>query len=338
MSKPPLVTVLMSVYNSAPFLRASIESVLGQTFRDFEFLIIDDCSTDSSLEIIQSYADPRIRVVRNEKNLALIRSLNKGLQLAQGTYIARHDSDDLSLPLRLDKEVRFLESNGGVGLVGSYFIAINEAGEFLQYFRPPTDSDALKRKLLIKNPFAHGTVMFRKECIEKTGFYREELKHAEDYDLWLRISQFFDLANLPLYLYQWRLNVGSVSVENKHVQDRNVQLALALHRERLAGAQDQIQKGGFDVKRWAGSRSNEGDHSNENRNIVQAYHFQGSSFLLNNHHKSAWGYYLKALKIDVLNIKTWFLLFVTLVKSVMPNFLFRFVLRVFSHLQPRVNF
>ncbi len=328
----------MSVFNGEVYLRQAVDSILNQTFLDFEFLIINDYSTDSSRDIILGYSDPRIRLVDNAVNLGLANSLSKGLSLAKGEYIARQDADDLSLPLRLEKEVRFLESNRRVGLVGSYFIAINEAGEFLQYFRPPIDSDALKRKLLVKNPFAHGTVMLRKECIEKVGPYREELKHCEDHDLWLRVSQFFDLANLPSYLYQWRLNVNSVSVENKHIQDRNVQLALALHQERLAGGQDQIQKGEFDIKRWTEYESNDGDHSLKKGDIVQAYHFQGSSFLLNNRHQRALDYYFKALKIDTFNIKTWFLLFVTLIKSVMPNGLFQFCLRVFSRLQPRINY
>ena len=335
MTKPPQVTVVMSVYNTASFLRESIESILAQTFTDFEFLIIDDCSTDSSREIIRSYSDPRIRLFCNDKNLALIKSLNKGLQLARGDYIARHDSDDISLPLRLEKEVQFLEANKNVGLLGSYFIAINEAGDFLQYFRPPTDSDTLRRKLLVKNSFAHGTVMFRKECIEKVGCFREELKHCEDYDLWLRVSQFFELANLPFYLYKWRLNINSVSLANKHIQDRNVQLTIRLHQERLSLGMDQIQRGEFDAKKWFKSTT---DDLRKKAIAVRAYHFQGSCFLLNDHHKKALEYYLKSLKLDKLNPKTWFLIFFALIKIVIPKSLLSFFFHIFSRLQPKVNF
>ncbi len=119
MKEKPRVTVLMSVYNGEKYLREAIDSILNQTFKDFEFLIIDDGSTDSSADIIRSYTDFRIRLIQNEKNIGLTRSLNKGLKLAKGEYIARMDVDDISLPIRFEKQVSFLDKYEDVKLVGS---------------------------------------------------------------------------------------------------------------------------------------------------------------------------------------------------------------------------
>ena len=174
----PKVTVLMSVYNGKRYLREAIDSILDQTFRDFEFLIINDGSTDSSSDIIRSYDDSRIRLIENEKNIGLTRSLNKGLKLARGEYIARMDADDRSMPERLEKEILFLDKNKNVGLVGTYFLMVNKSGKVLSTFSPGTSG--LSEKLLEGNMFGHGSTMFRADCIEKVGYYREEFRSAQD--------------------------------------------------------------------------------------------------------------------------------------------------------------
>ncbi len=287
----------MPVYNTEKFIREAIESILHQTFKDFEFLIVNDCSKDSSLDIILSYNDPRIQLINNQKTLGTSGCLNKGLQIALGKYIARQDSDDISLPQRLEKEMNFLENNPEAGLVGTFFIAINEEGEFLQEFRPFTHSKDLKKKLLTKNPFAHGSVMFRRECIEKAGNYREDLKYFEDVDLWRRISQHFELANIPEPLYKWRLNTGSISVSHKHSQNLT------------------------NIKK------------DQRIRIISDYQYLGSCLLLNYRTREAREYYFRALECQKKNPKTWFLILISFVKPVLPKKIFRCLLTIFWRYQ-----
>ena len=237
----PKVTVLMSVYNGERYLREAIDSILNQIFKDFEFLIINDGSTDGTAEILQSYHDPRIKIINNEKNMGLTKSLNKGLRIAKGEYIARQDADDVSLPQRLEKEVAFLDQNKKVGLVCTNYVRINEKGKVLHRIKCLTEDEELKEKLLETNLFPHGLVMFRAECIEKVGLYREEFKSAQDYDLWLRISEVYDMANIPQLLYKYRLNIKSISVTRKKQQDKYALLAIELAKERRQFGKDKLQ-------------------------------------------------------------------------------------------------
>ncbi len=159
----------MSVYNGEKYLREAIDSILGQTFKDFEFLIIDDGSTDSSVEIIRSYADPRIRLIQNEENIGLSRSLNKGLKLARGEYIARMDADDISLPRRLAAQVGLLDKQPDIGLVGTSIQLIDCDGERMHVHRVPTTHAQILWALCFTTPLAHPSVVFRKVIIECVG-------------------------------------------------------------------------------------------------------------------------------------------------------------------------
>ena len=239
--KNPKVNVLMSVYNGEKYLREAIDSILGQTFKDFEFLIINDGSTDKTGEILKSYNDPRIKIINNEKNIGLTKSLNKGLRLARGEYIARQDADDISMPERLKKEVEFLEQNINVGLVGTDYLFINEKGKVVHFIKCLNGSRELKTKLLGGNQFGHGSVMFRRECAEKIGIYRKEFKYAQDFDFALRISEVSDLANITEFLYKWRININSVSVKKKSLQDKYALLAIELAKERKQSGKDKLQ-------------------------------------------------------------------------------------------------
>lgn len=237
----PKVTVLMSVYDGEKYLREAIESILNQTFKDFEFLIINDGSTDSSRDIILSYNDPRIRLVDNEKNIGLTRSLNKGLRLAKGEYIARMDADDVSLPERLKKEGKLLGDHKDTGLVGSSVFLMNEDGKILGTKKVSTKNSEIKQNLLKGNPFWHGSVMFRRECIEEVGGYREVFEAAQDYDLWLRISEKYNMANIEEPLYKWRIGLRSISLLCKPDQDEYASLAVELAKERNKYGKDRFQ-------------------------------------------------------------------------------------------------
>lgn len=200
-----IVTVLMPVFNGEKYLVQAIDSILSQTYKNFEFLIIDDGSTDKSIKIIKKYKDPRIRLVRNKKNIGLIKTLNKGLSLARGKYIARMDCDDISLPKRLEKQVRFMEQHPDIGVCGTALKLINK--NVTWYY--PTDPDFFKCKLLFTCCIAHPTVMFRKSVIENMKYRKYE--HAEDYYLWVTLSEKTKMATLPDVLLKYRLHPNQIS-------------------------------------------------------------------------------------------------------------------------------
>lgn len=213
-NKSPKLSVVMSVYNAAKFLRPAIDSILGQTFSDFEFIIIDDGSTDDSKKIIKSYKDPRIKLI-SRVNKGLTASLNEGFGLAVGEYIARQDADDISLKERFQLEVDFLDKHPDIGLVGSNYIAVDEAGKkevvTSNIFTHPAD---LKACLVLCNQYGHGSIMLRREILKKVSGvkgYDAKVGHVEDYDLWVRLSRVTNVANIEKPLYKWRKVASSVT-------------------------------------------------------------------------------------------------------------------------------
>lgn len=236
----PQVTVLMSVYNGQTYLREAVDSILNQTFCDFEFIIINDGSADGTADILQHYDDERIRLVDNEENIGLTRSLNKGLELARGEHIARMDGDDIALPDRLEKQVHLLDEHLSVGLVSSSYIKINAAGEEIGFQKVRTTNDEIKKVLLRSNSFCHPSSMFRKKCIERVGAYREKLKVAQDYDLWLRIAEQFEVANIEEPLCKWRVRSDSISAAKRAQQASGHHLASLLAIQRHLFGQDRF--------------------------------------------------------------------------------------------------
>ena len=220
MSTPP-VSVLMPVSNGELYLREAVESILNQTFSDFEFLIIDDGSTDSTWEILGSYDDPRIHLVQNEDNIGLIRSLNRGLGLARGKYIARMDADDVSLPERLVLQVNFLDAHPEIGVLGCGVWVIDGCGNPSHIRRFPAEHGVIKWHLCFDVPIAHPTVMMRREVVARAGGYRTDMVHAEDYDLWRRLSQVARLSNLPEVLLYLRRHEGCVTRAHRAKQWEN---------------------------------------------------------------------------------------------------------------------
>lgn len=199
----------MSVYNGEQYLQEAIESILNQTYSDFELIIIDDASTDSTPQIIQSYRDPRIRVIRNNENLGLTKSLNKGLTLAKGEYVARMDADDISLPERFEKQVAFLDSHPEVAVVGTAKQLINRRGTILGTYIPPLQPQY--RDFLKTNLITHGSVMVRREILKAYGGYNELFRKSQDYALWLEMAKQHKLINIPDVLYKLRTHEMSVT-------------------------------------------------------------------------------------------------------------------------------
>lgn len=199
----PRVTVFMPVYNREQTLRAAIDSVLGQTYGDFELLLIDDGSKDHSIEIVRSYPDPRIRLVVHEKNQGIPKTRNHGLELARGELLAILDSDDVANRTRLARQVEFLDRYPDIAAVGSWLTRIDARGRTRGFIVRPTHPDDVRAHILFVSCFKNPAMMARTEVLRRYG-YREEFTYCQDIDLWGRISERHRLANLPRFLTRYR--------------------------------------------------------------------------------------------------------------------------------------
>ncbi len=218
MKELPFVTVFTPNYNKSKYLAEAIESVLHQTYENFEYIIVDDCSTDDSWDIISDYAskDERIKAYRNDENLKIVKTRNKGFQFSskEAKYYAILDSDDVSTPERLEKQVNFLEENPRYGLIGSDLIVIDEESKEIGY-RKYASSDLDIRKVITRlNPIAQSSVLIRKQAIQEVGFYDEKWSVCQDYDYWLRIGINWKLKNFDKSLIKYRLSRTQVKITN----------------------------------------------------------------------------------------------------------------------------
>ena len=222
----PVVSVVMPIYNSAKFLALAIDSILAQSFPDFELLIIDDASTDNGADIINCYQDLRIRYVKNEKNVGVAASRNCGIKLARGEFIAQMDQDDIARPNRLALQVSFLRANPEIGLCGGQIIKMmGNSRHLVQY---PCDHDEICVTLLFHSCFAHPTVMARRKIlIEHNLFYDEGFRNLEDYELWTRLVEKTRTSNLPNVLLDYRCHQHQLSGESS---DLVYSLRRRLHR------------------------------------------------------------------------------------------------------------
>ena len=194
----PLVSVILPVYNGAVYLREAIESILDQSYANFELIIINDGSRDDSERIIKSIPDARIRYYCQE-NQGLPATLNRGIELSRGEFIARQDQDDISFPQRLERQVEFLETHPRCGMLGTWAeIWVNDVRTDRAH-RHPADNVTLQYSLLFNNPFVHSSVMIRREVFERVGLYCNDRSRQppEDYELWSRVSRVFEVSNIP---------------------------------------------------------------------------------------------------------------------------------------------
>tara|TARA_B100000315_G_scaffold257079_1_gene304714 strand:- start:194 stop:1243 length:1050 start_codon:yes stop_codon:yes gene_type:complete len=211
----------MPVYNGQKFLGAAIESILNQTFTDFEFLIVDDLSTDVSVDIIKTYDDQRIRLYENYKNLGQAETMNRGLKLAKGKYIARMDQDDIAISLRLEKQVGYFKAHPNLGVLGTHVRIVDEArGTNAVRSRPRTNYENQWRLLYVTSVM-HPSVMFRRGLFLKYGGYNNEYSPAEDYEYWSRLSQFTEIHQLPDVLMKLRIHEANTSISNRSNQLKN---------------------------------------------------------------------------------------------------------------------
>lgn len=240
----PKITVIMSVYNGEKYLHQAISSTLDQTFKNFEFLIIDDGSTDKTAKLMMSYDDSRIKTILNEENIGHAKSLNKGISLAKGEYIARMDQDDVMMRKRLETQVQYLDDNQDIAVVGSNFQTIDEKNNISGKLDWPI---GLMNNLFFINtgkpPVGHPGVLIRKESIMKVGCYGDKFLYCEDLDLWLRLYlNGYVTNNIPEYLTRYRIHSNQVTDEQNEIQIKNHKLAFYDYYKTSTGHDIQFDK------------------------------------------------------------------------------------------------
>jgi FkbM family methyltransferase len=245
-SPVPMVSVLMAVHNGRAYLPQALESLYLQTCQDFELIIVDDASTDDTPEILNRLKDTRTIIHRNPANLGLTRSLNIGLRLCRGQFVARMDADDLSLPRRFARQVEFLQAHPDIAMVGSAYYRIDAQGKTAARIDVPTDDAAIRQMMQQKCAFGHGTVMVRRQVLLDCGGYNERFTYAQDFDLWLRMSEQYKLANLGEPLYAWRSSPQCISntkaAAQRSFRDRALQEAQQRAAQKLSPALSPVQQ------------------------------------------------------------------------------------------------
>ncbi|WKS95141.1 glycosyltransferase family 2 protein [Riemerella columbina] len=237
----PLISVVMSVYNAEKYLAKAIDSILNQTYNNFEFIIIEDCSSDGSLEIIKEYAakDNRIKILQKKENKGtrgFIENLNWGIQSAKGKYIARMDADDISHLQRFEKQVQYLEQNPEVFIVGAHINFIDEEGKIIGEKKAPITPEQISYTILKSIPLFHPVIMFRNEAVH----YRENIWYCEDYELYLRLmTEGKIMTNLDEKLLDYRLLTSSISRKGRSlVKYMFLNKAFQMYHERLKEGKD----------------------------------------------------------------------------------------------------
>ena len=217
-----LLTVLMAVYNNASTLEKAIQSILSQTLKDFQLVVVNDASTDESNQILAKFQkkDNRLKLITNQHQLGLTRSLNKGIKTIKTKYIARMDADDISLPKRLEKQLAFLETHPKIGLLGTAAVLINQNDQKLRIKTHPIDHLHITKAALSYCPFIHPTWMIRRSVLLELNGYNENFPYAQDYELALRIIPKYKTANLPEPLLKYRVNSSqAISLKNLKAQE-----------------------------------------------------------------------------------------------------------------------
>jgi len=227
----------MPVYDSECYIREAVESIQNQTFSDFEFIIIEDASTDGTLKILDEYTeqDKRIRLVRNTNNIGCPRSLNKGLSQACGKYIARQDADDISLPERLALQVRFLEEHPEIGVVGTWTVPIDEKSQKKGIWKTPNSPVLVKWSLLFGNCITGASVMMHRSLMDENNVYRPDKFPATDYDLWIRLSEKTQLINLSKPLYLRRTHEKMIGIQYYEQQQQITRTLMKQNITKLLG-------------------------------------------------------------------------------------------------------
>lgn len=300
----PKVSVVMSVHNGARYLQSAVSSILEQQGVDLELIVINDGSTDDSGAVLSMFAagDARLRVF-HQANAGLTKSLVRGCQLARGAYIARHDSDDLSMPGRLQRQCDVLDEDPGVGMVSSWAEVIGPSDEPLLTHRRPARTDTATELLLHGGvgPPGHGSVMFRRELYERVGGYREVFYYAQDSDLWLRMGLEARLAYVQDVLYRYRISAESISGRLDSAKQPYARLVADLHRARLDGESEAPI-----LQRAAAQLGKQGGNSERGSEDATLYFI--AKCLFNRRDPRARGYLRECIASNPRNYRAWCLL------------------------------
>ena len=216
-TEPPLISILMSAYNAEQTIKSAIDSILQQTLEAIELIVINDGSTDATQEILADYSDTRL-VVINQHNCGLTKSLIHAASLAKGKYLARQDADDTSFPNRLEKQFHYLENHPEIALLGTASQQVDSENAPLGEIIFPSTYQELRKGLSDRNQFVHGSIVMRKTAYEAVGGYRGAFRYSQDYDLFLRIAEQFQVENLSELLYRSGHNLNMVSLTHKEDQ------------------------------------------------------------------------------------------------------------------------
>jgi glycosyltransferase involved in cell wall biosynthesis len=309
----PRVTVLMPVYNGALYLREAIDSILNQTYTDFEFLIINDGSTDASEAIISSYSDTRIRLI-NQNNAGVSAALNNGIQLAKGAYIARMDADDRCMSTRLEEQMNFLDLHPEYVMIGSDADYMDKDGFFVFHYSNTghSNEEINERVDWITCPFIHSAVIYKKEGVIAAGAYDENAYLFEDHFLWIKLIKLGKVANLKKALISVRLNPSSVTIDQRDCS-----------AEYLNIKNKAIQTGLLNDEEGAILRKNVIKISATQK--LYSYHaYLGKKYLWNNYHAAnARTHFLEAIKVYPLKVKTYLLLLMSFLPASMIKMIYQ---------------
>jgi glycosyltransferase involved in cell wall biosynthesis len=233
-NKIPTVSILMSVHNGEKYLEQTLQSITSQTYTDFEVIIINDCSTDQTSNILGKYKDnEKFKIINNESCLGLTKSLNIGISKARGKYIARLDADDIALPERLSIQKQFLDDNKDIVCIGSASIIIDENGNKTGFKKVVSNIDTLKFRMILANQISHPSAFFRTEIIKKIGGYNENYKYAQDFNLWSRLLKAgYKISNIEKPLILYRVHNKSISQGSKQSEAYNC--AIKIIRENIS--------------------------------------------------------------------------------------------------------
>jgi len=238
----PLVSVVMTAFNEEKFIGNAVESLMKQTFEDFELLLFDDGSTDGTRRVVEQFEDPRIKL-HGGTNQGQTTCLAEGVEMAEAPLIARLDADDMAMPHRLGTQVTFLERNPRCAMVGSEAVVLDERGSEMCVCPVPATEEEIRETMPSRCCFLHSTVMFRRDAVMEVGNYRPLFRYAQDYDLWLRLGEHYPLANIGEPLVYRRLKIQSPSVSNLHVQERYAYWAREFAAQRKECGQDDLMLG-----------------------------------------------------------------------------------------------
>ena len=211
MTKSVPITVLMTVRNGEPYVEEAVRSILGQTFEDFRFLILDNASTDGTRQIIRGLRDSRIELIELDKDIGQTNALNRGLALIDSPYVARIDADDIAYPSRVERQMDFLVGNPEVALLGTWWELTDPQGRIMFRCSQPAEHTEIMKGMLFGNPFSHTTVVYRKQAVMACGGYDTTFRAAQDYDLWWRLALGHKVGNLPEYLMRVRIHPEQAS-------------------------------------------------------------------------------------------------------------------------------